>query len=293
DVKMEQGSLRCDVNLSLRTSPDAPLGTRTETKNVNSLRSVERAIRYEMQRQAALLADGTAIIQETRHWHEDTGVTTSGRVKSDAEDYRYFPEPDLVPVAPSAEWIEQLRSQLPEPPADRSKRLRQEWGISEKEMQSVINAGALDLVLATIAEGADPAASRKWWLGELARRANDEGVELESLAITAKQVADLEALVQSGRLNDKLARQVIDGVLAGEGEPAAVADSRGLQIVSDDSALLAAINEAIAADPDAAQKIRDGKVAAAGALVGAVMKATQGQADAGRVRELVLQELGQ
>jgi aspartyl-tRNA(Asn)/glutamyl-tRNA(Gln) amidotransferase subunit B len=293
DVKMEQGSLRCDVNLSLRTSPVAPLGTRTETKNVNSLRSVERAIRYEMQRQAALLTDGTAIIQETRHWHEDTGVTTSGRVKSDAEDYRYFPEPDLVPVAPSAEWIEQLRSQLPEPPAERSKRLREGWGISEKEMQSVINAGALDLVLATIAEGADPAASRKWWLGELARRANDEGVELESLAITAKQVADLEGLVQSGRLNDKLARQVIDGVLAGEGEPAAVADSRGLQIVSDDSALLEAITAAIEADPDAAQKIRDGKVAAAGALVGSVMKATKGQADAARVRELVLQELGQ
>ncbi|MEI7647399.1 MAG: Asp-tRNA(Asn)/Glu-tRNA(Gln) amidotransferase subunit GatB [Actinomycetes bacterium] len=293
DVKMEQGSLRCDVNLSLRTSPDAPLGTRTETKNVNSLRSVERAIRYEMQRQAALLTDGTAIIQETRHWHEDTGVTTRGRVKSDAEDYRYFPEPDLVPVAPSAEWIEQLRFQLPEPPAQRSKRLREEWGISEKEMQSVINAGALDLVLATIAEGADPAASRKWWLGELARRANDEGVELESLAITAQQVADLEGLVQSGRLNDKLARQVIDGVLAGEGEPAAVADSRGLQIVSDDSALLEAIKAAIEADPDAAQKIRDGKVAAAGALVGSVMKATKGQADAARVRELVLQELGQ
>ncbi|MCX6419043.1 MAG: Asp-tRNA(Asn)/Glu-tRNA(Gln) amidotransferase subunit GatB, partial [Actinobacteria bacterium] len=293
DVKMEQGSLRCDVNLSLRASADAPLGTRTETKNVNSLRSVERAIRYEMQRQAALLTAGTAIIQETRHWHEDTGVTTSGRVKSDAEDYRYFPEPDLVPVAPSAEWIEQLRAQLPEPPAERSKRLREEWGISEKEMQSVINAGALDLVLATIAEGADPAASRKWWLGELARRANDEGVELESLAITAQQVADLEGLVQSGRLNDKLARQVIDGVLAGEGEPAAVADSRGLQIVSDDSALLEAIKAAIEADPDAAQKIRDGKVAAAGALVGSVMKATKGQADAARVRELVLQELGQ
>ncbi|MTA66666.1 MAG: Asp-tRNA(Asn)/Glu-tRNA(Gln) amidotransferase subunit GatB, partial [Actinobacteria bacterium] len=293
DVRMDQGSLRCDANVSLRPIGQAEFGTRTETKNVNSLRSVERAIRYEMQRQAALLTDGTAIIQETRHWHEDTGVTTSGRVKSDAEDYRYFPEPDLVPVAPSAEWIEQLRSQLPEPPAERSKRLREEWGISEKEMQSVINAGALDLVLATIAEGADPAASRKWWLGELARRANDEGVELESLAITAQQVADLEGLVQSGRLNDKLARQVIDGVLAGEGEPAAVADSRGLQIVSDDSALLEAIKAAIEADPDAAQKIRDGKVAAAGALVGSVMKATKGQADAARVRELVLQELGQ
>jgi len=292
DVKMEQGSLRCDANVSLRRTSESPLGTRTETKNVNSLRSVERAVRYEMQRQAARLTAGDGILQETRHWHEDSGVTTAGRIKSDADDYRYFPEPDLVPVAPATDWVEELRGTLPEPPSERRKRLASQWGITDLEMQSVINAGAVDLVLATIAAGADASASRKWWMGELARRANDEGVELETLPISAVQVAKIEAMVMSGRLNDRLARQVIDGVLSGEGEPEAVADSRGLQIVSDDGPLLEAVRAAIEADPDAAQKIRDGKVAAAGALVGAVMKATRGQADAGRARELILVELG-
>jgi aspartyl-tRNA(Asn)/glutamyl-tRNA(Gln) amidotransferase subunit B len=292
DVKMEQGSLRCDANVSLRPSPEAPLGTRTETKNVNSLRSVERAVRYEMTRQAAVLAAGGSVLQETRHWHEDTGVTTAGREKSDAEDYRYFPEPDLTPVAPDAAWVEELRATLPEPPAARRKRLATDWGISEFEMQSVVNAGALDLVVATIEAGADPAASRKWWMGELARRANDAGVELDALAIAPADVARIDALVRGGRLNDKLARQVIEGVLAGEGDPDAVVAARGLEVVSDDGALLEAVRGAIEADPDAAAKVRDGKVQAAGALVGAVMKATRGQADAGRARELILAELG-
>ena len=289
---MEQGSLRCDANVSLRPSPDAPLGTRTETKNVNSLRSVERAVRYEMTRQAAILADGGRVVQETRHWHEDTGITTSGREKSDAEDYRYFPEPDLVPVAPSREWVEQLRASLPENPAVRQTRLKAEWGISDFEMASVVNAGALDLVEATIALGADQSAARKWWTGELARIANEQGVELVELAITPADVARVEALVGEGALNDKLARQVIEGVLAGEGTPDEVVAARGLAVVSDDGPLLAAIDEALAAQPDVAEKIRGGKVAAAGAIVGAVMKATRGQADAARVRELLLERLG-
>ncbi len=292
DVKMEQGSLRCDANVSLRATPESPLGTRTETKNVNSLRSVERAVRYEMTRQAAILQDGGSVTQETRHWHEDTGVTTAGREKSDAEDYRYFPEPDLTPVAPDPAWVEELRATLPEPPAERRKRLQAEWGISDHEMQSVLNAGAVDLVLATIEAGADAGAARKWWMGELARRANDEGVELDELGITPADVARVVALVQEGRLNDKLARQVIEGVLAGEGDPDAVVEARGLEVVSDDGALLEAVRAAIEADADAAAKVRDGKVQAVGALVGAVMKATRGQADAGRARELLLAELG-
>jgi aspartyl-tRNA(Asn)/glutamyl-tRNA(Gln) amidotransferase subunit B len=292
DVKMEQGSLRCDANVSLRPTPQSPLGTRTETKNVNSLRSVERAVRYEMTRQAAILQAGGSVTQETRHWHEDTGVTTAGREKSDAEDYRYFPEPDLTPVAPDPAWVEQLRATLPEPPAERRKRLQAEWGISDHEMQSVLNAGAVDLVLATIDAGADAGAARKWWMGELARRANDEGVELDELGITPADVARVVALVKEGRLNDKLARQVIEGVLAGEGDPDAVVEARGLEVVSDDGALLEAVRAAIEADPDAAAKVRDGKVQAVGALVGAVMKATRGQADAGRARELLLAELG-
>jgi aspartyl-tRNA(Asn)/glutamyl-tRNA(Gln) amidotransferase subunit B len=291
DVRMEQGSLRCDVNLSLAPQGSHTLGTRTETKNVNSLRSVERAARYEVQRHAAVLADGGAILQETRHWHEDTGVTTSGREKSDAEDYRYFPEPDLVPVAPSREWVEQLRKELPEPPHEKRARLQQEWGFSDLEMRDTVGAGALGLVEETIAAGATPQAARKWWLGELARRANESESELGALGATPGDVARVQALVDDGTLNDKLARQVLDGLLAGEGTPDEIVAARGLAIVSDDGALGTAVDHAIAANPDVADKIRDGKVAAAGALIGVVMKEMRGQADAGRVRELILEKL--
>ena len=292
DVRMDQGSLRCDANVSLRPSADAPLGTRTETKNVNSLRSIEKAIRFEMQRQAVVLAAGGTITQETRHWHEDTNLTTSGRSKSDAEDYRYFPEPDLVPIAPSRQWVEELRATLPEPPTVRRARLQEAWGINDTEMDSIINAGALDLVVATIAAGADDASARKWWLGELSRTANDQGVELSDLAISPADIVTVETLIAAGTINDKLAREVIAGVLAGEGSPDQVVAARGLGIVSDDSSLLAAIEEAIAAAPDIAEKIRSGKVQAAGAIVGAVMKSTRGQADAAKVRSLLFAHLG-
>ena len=291
DVRMEQGSMRCDVNLSLRPHGQKTLGTRTETKNVNSLRSVERAVRYEIGRQAALLADGGSITQETRHWHEDTGITTSGREKSDAEDYRYFPEPDLVPIAPPREWVEQLRSELPEPPRERRARLQQEWGFSDLEMRDTVGAGALTLVEETIAAGASPAAARKWWLSEMARRANEQGVDIAELPVTPADVARVQALVDEGKINDKLARQVFDGVLAGEGTPDEVVAARGLAVVSDEGALSEAVDRAIKANPDVADKIRDGKVAAAGALIGAVMKEMRGQADAGRVRELILAKL--
>jgi aspartyl-tRNA(Asn)/glutamyl-tRNA(Gln) amidotransferase subunit B len=289
---MDQGSLRCDANVSLRPSADAPLGTRTETKNVNSLRSIEKAIRFEMQRQAVVLAAGGTITQETRHWHEDTNLTTSGRSKSDAEDYRYFPEPDLVPIAPSRQWVEELRATLPEPPTVRRARLQEAWGINDTEMDSIINAGALDLVVATIAAGADDASARKWWLGELSRTANDQGVELSDLAISPADIVAVETLIAAGTINDKLAREVIAGVLAGEGSPDQVVAARGLGIVSDDSSLLAAIEEAIAAAPDISEKIRSGKVQAAGAIVGAVMKSTRGQADAAKVRSLLFAHLG-
>jgi aspartyl-tRNA(Asn)/glutamyl-tRNA(Gln) amidotransferase subunit B len=289
DVRMEQGSLRCDANLSLRPSPTAPLGTRSETKNVNSLRSVERAVRHEMQRHGALLRAGRRVVQETRHFHEDTGTTTSGRSKEQAEDYRYFPEPDLVPVAPSRGLVEDLRASLPELPAARRRRLQGEWGVSDFDMQSVVNAGALDLVELTVAAGASHAAARKWWMGELARHANARGVELAALPIGPADVARVDALVGGGALNDTLARQVVEGVLAGEGTPDQVVEKRGLAVVSDESALRAAVHEALAAQPDVAEKIRAGKVAAAGAIVGAVMKATRGQADAARVREIVVE----
>ncbi len=291
DVRMEEGSLRCDVNVSLAPRGSATWGTRTETKNVNSLRSVERAVRFEIERQAAVLDGGRRVIQETRHFHEETGTTTAGRSKEEAQDYRYFPEPDLVPVAPSREWVEQIRAQLPELPAARRARLQAEWGLSDQDMASLRNAGALDLVAETVAAGAPPEQARNWWLGELSRRANESGTELAALPVTPAQVARVSELVESGALNTKLARQVLDGVLAGEGSPDGIVAARGLAVVSDDQALLAAIDEAVAANPDVAEKVRSGKTAAAGVLVGAVMKATRGQADAARARELILQRL--
>jgi aspartyl-tRNA(Asn)/glutamyl-tRNA(Gln) amidotransferase subunit B len=290
DVRMEQGSLRCDVNTSLNR-PGEPWGTRTETKNVNSLRSVERAVRSEMIRQAAVLDGGGTVIQETRHFHEDTGDTTSGRSKETATDYRYFPEPDLVPVAPDPAWVERLRAELPEPPRVHRERLRQSWGLPDKEMQAIVNAGAVELIEATVAAGTTADGARKWWMGELARRANEQGVELADVGARPSDVAQLQSLVDAGKLNDKLARTVLEGVLAGEGTPDEVMTARGLGVVSDTSALGTAVDDAIAAHPDIAAKIRDGKVEAAGVLIGAVMKATRGQADAKTVRELILARL--
>jgi aspartyl-tRNA(Asn)/glutamyl-tRNA(Gln) amidotransferase subunit B len=290
-AKMERGQLRCDANVSLKPSGTATYGTRTETKNVNSLRSVQRAIVYEIRRQAAVLSEGGRVVQETRHWHEDTGETTSGRSKEQAEDYRYFPEPDLVPLAPSREWVESLRATLPELPSARRARLQAEWGYTDLEMRDVLNAGALELVEATVDAGSDPASAKKWWLGEIARVANERAADLDALGISPADVARVQALVDAGALNDRLARRVIEGVLAGEGSPDDVVAARGLAVVSDEGTLVAAVDAAIASMPDVAAKVRAGNLAAVGPLVGAVMKATRGQANATRIRELILERL--
>ncbi|WP_182049391.1 Asp-tRNA(Asn)/Glu-tRNA(Gln) amidotransferase subunit GatB [Changpingibacter yushuensis] len=289
EARMERGNVRADVNVSLRDNPHAPLGTRTETKNVNSFRGIENAVRFEIQRQAAILAAGGKVVQETRHYHEEDGTTSAGRLKSDSEDYRYFPEPDLVPVVPAREWVEGLRATLPELPVARRRRVKEEWSLSAEELRDLVNAGAIDAVEATVAAGATPAGARKWWMGDIARFAKENDVELEDAPATPQDVAELDALVQDGKLNDKLARQALEGILAGEGTAAEVVAARGLEIVSDDGALTAAVEEALAANPDVADKIRSGKVQAAGAIVGAVMKATGGKADAARVRELVME----
>lgn len=286
---MERGNVRADVNVSLREGPDAPFGTRTETKNVNSFRGIENAVRYEICRQAAILAAGGTVVQETRHYHEGDGTTSAGRVKSDAEDYRYFPEPDLVPVAPDPAWVEELRAGMPELPAAKRRRVKVEWELSDEELRDLVNADAVDLVEATVAAGASPSGARKWWMGDIARHAKEADVELRDAPVAPSDIAELDGLVRDGKLTDKLARQVLEGVLAGEGTPSEVVSARGLEVVSDDGALVAAVDEALAANPDVAEKIRGGKVQAAGAIVGAVMKATGGKANAARVREIVME----
>ena len=292
DVRMDQGSLRCDVNLSLAPAGDTELGIRTETKNVNSLRSVERAVRHEVSRQASILAGGGRIKQETRHFEEASGTTRPGRSKETAEDYRYFPEPDLVPMAPAREWVEELRAALPEMPWIVRARLQKAWGFTDLEMRDLVAADAVELVGQTVAAGAGPAEAKSWWSAYLGAKANEAGVSLTDLPITPVQLAAICALVADGTLNAKLARQVVDGVLAGEGEPGQVVIARGLAVVSDDSSLQKAVDDALAAQPAVADRIRGGNLQAVGAVIGAVMKATRGQADAARVRELVLATLG-
>lgn len=292
DVNMAQGSMRADVNLSLRPQGTTEFGTRTETKNVNTLTSVETAVRYEMQRQAAVLAAGGSIRMETRHFLENDGTTAAGRPKETSADYRYFNDPDLAPVTISAETVERIRATLPELPWVRRKRLQEEWSLTDLELRDMVNAGAIDLVEETVAAGAAPEEARRWWTSYLAQKAKEASCELSELPITAHQLAEIIDLIAQGSLTNKLARQVVDGVLAGDGTPAEVIEKKGLAVVSDDSALQTAVDEALAAQPDVADKIRNGKVQAVGAIIGAVMKATRGQADAAKVRAIVLEKCG-
>jgi aspartyl-tRNA(Asn)/glutamyl-tRNA(Gln) amidotransferase subunit B len=246
-----------------------------------------------MIRHADLLNEGKKVKQETRHFQEDTGLTRSGRSKEQAEDYRYFPEPDLIPVAPDAAWIEELRKTLPERPSIRRKRLKEEWAVPDKEMAAMINADVLDIVEATVLLGSDPTKARTWWLGEISRIANEKDVAIAQLSITPADVAEVVALIASGELTDKLARQVIEGIIGGEGNAKQVIEKRGIKVVNNDDELIAAIERACLAQPETAEKVRNGHLPAAGALIGAVMRDTKGQADAAKVRELLLGHLGQ
>jgi aspartyl-tRNA(Asn)/glutamyl-tRNA(Gln) amidotransferase subunit B len=292
DVRMEQGSLRCDVNLSLMPKGSAELGTRTETKNVNSLRSVERAVRYEVERQGARLDAGERIVQETRHFHEDSATTSPGRSKEEAQDYRYFPEPDLVPLAPPAEQVESIRAGLPEPPSVRRSRFAATNGFTPVDIDQMTNAGVIDLVAATIDAGASPTKAKGWWLGYLVGRANELDRDVTELAVGPADVVRISELEDDGSLTNKLARQVADAVVAGEGDVDAVIEAHGWKVAGEEE-LVAAIDGAIADMADTAAKVRSGNLGAVGPLVGAVMKATGGTADAKRARELILAKLGQ
>ena len=290
-ARMEQGNMRADVNVSLRNKPTDPLGTRSETKNVNSFRGIEKTIVYEIRRQAALLSDGGEVLQETRHWDEASQTTAGGRLKTDADDYRYFPDPDLVMLHITREHIERIAKDMPEMPRERRNRLQGEWKFSDLEMRDVINADALDLIEDTVKAGATASGAKKWWLGELSREANAKGVSLEELPITPADVAEVEKLIASGKLNDKLAKKTVSGVLAGEGTPDEVVKKHGYEVVQDTGALEAAVDQALADNPDIVEKLKSGNMKPMGAIIGAVMRATKGQADAKAVSGLVMKKL--
>ena len=292
DARMDQGSMRVDSNLSLRPIGQEEFGTRTETKNINSLKSVEQAVRYEMQRQAQVLTDGGFIRQETRHYQETDGSTSAGRIKETAEDYRYFNDPDLPPVIAPREWVEKIRATLPELPWIRRARIQKEWGLKDEEMRDLVNAGALDLIVDTVEAGTTPDEARAWWVAYLSQQANARGVELSALEITPVQVARVVDLIKEGKLTNKLARKAVDGVLEGEGDVDEVVKARGLEVVRDDGAIEAAVDEALAANPDIVEKYKAGNKKVVGAIVGQVMKATRGKADPAQVNQLIAKKLG-
>jgi aspartyl-tRNA(Asn)/glutamyl-tRNA(Gln) amidotransferase subunit B len=290
DVKMEQGSLRCDVNISLNR-PGEGWGTRTETKNVNSLRSVARAVRSEMVRQAGILAEGGSIKQETRHFNETDGSTRAGRSKEEATDYRYFPDPDLVPVAPDRAWIERLRAELPELPRDRRIRQRETLGLSADDLSKLTNIGAVELVADTAEAGAPVDKARDWWLGYLNQQAGAKGVEVSELGVAPRDVARAIELVAAGTLSTALARQALDGVAESDDDLDTVIAAKGLALESDDDELGAVIDQAIADNPDIVAKVAANPNAING-LKGPVMKATRGKADPKAVDRLLRERLG-
>jgi aspartyl-tRNA(Asn)/glutamyl-tRNA(Gln) amidotransferase subunit B len=291
DAKLEEGSMRCDANVSVRPRGHAVFGERVEIKNLNSIRSLGRAVTYEIERQTGLVRAGETIFRETRHWNEDAGHTSTLRRKEAVFDYRYFPDPDLVPVEPDPAWVAELEANLPDLPAVSRQRVRAMLGDDADRASTLVGSGLVEVFDAAVQAGAPAGDAAKWLTNEVLGWSNEHGVEVAALPLTGAHLASLLGLIADGSLSTKLARQVLDGVLAGEGTPEQVVEARGLAQVSDTGELERMVDDAIAAQPDAAERVRGGNVKAIGALVGAVMKASKGQANPQLVNQLLRDRL--
>ncbi|HSI80846.1 MAG TPA: Asp-tRNA(Asn)/Glu-tRNA(Gln) amidotransferase subunit GatB [Solirubrobacterales bacterium] len=297
DVNMEEGSLRCDANVSLRPVGRDELGTKTELKNMNSFRFLERGIEAEIARQAGMLDAGEAVAQDTLHFDPRAGSLTSLRSKEYAHDYRYFPEPDLVPVAPTEEMIAAARAALPELPADRRRRYESELGLSEKvATQLAFDADLAGYFERAIAPGsAEPVTVANWITGELAarlREAGDGGAGPAGSRVEPEAIAALAGMVERKEISTGAGRRVLAVLVAEGGDPATIVEREGLGGMDDSGELEAAVAAAIEADPAAAERVREGNVKAIGPLVGHVMRETKGRADGGEVTRLIRERLG-
>jgi aspartyl-tRNA(Asn)/glutamyl-tRNA(Gln) amidotransferase subunit B len=292
DVRMEEGSLRCDANISVRATGDPELGTKVEIKNLNSIRSIYLALGFERDRQVEALERGEKLIQETRHWEENRGVTTHGRSKEYAFDYRYFPEPDLAPVEPDPEWIEKLRAELPELPASRRRRFQDEFGLDLRQASLIGGTrGWADFFEQAVSLGAEPKAAANWMSGDVAALLREHGQSLEGSRVSAQHVADLVRLFTEGTISSAGAKAALQ-VAFDTGEPIGkIVEARGLRQVSDASALEGVVDEVIAENPGPAEQFRRGKEGALNALVGQVMKKTRGAANPALAGELLRQRL--
>ena len=292
DCRMEEGSLRCDANVSVRPVGQKELGTKTEIKNINSFKGVERAIEYEAMRQAELLEDGGKVVQETRTWDEKEGVTKSMRTKEEANDYRYFPEPDLVPFTVSDEYIENIRKSLPELPDARKERYMKEFGLSSEDAVFMINDKATaDYFEAAVAAGADPKAAVNWLMGEFASQLSNDGIEIDKAPVSAENLAALLKLISKGTISGKIAKKVFATMWKEGGNPDDIVKAQGLVQISDTAELSKLVDEVVGNNPKAVEDFKAGKKKAVGALVGQIMKATKGKANPRVINELLNKKL--
>lgn len=292
DCRMEEGSLRCDANVSVRPVGQKELGTKTEIKNINSFKGVERAIEYEAMRQAELLEDGGKVVQETRTWDEKEGVTKSMRTKEEANDYRYFPEPDLVPFTVSDEYIENIRKSLPELPDARKERYMKEFGLSSEDAVFMTNDKATaDYFEAAVAAGADPKACVNWLMGEFASQLSTDGIEITKAPVSAENLAALLKLISKGTISGKIAKKVFATMWKEGGNPEEIVKAQGLVQISDTAELSKLVDEVVGKNPKAVEDFKAGKKKAVGALVGQIMKATKGKANPRVINELLNKKL--
>ena len=293
DGNMQEGSFRCDANVSVRPAGAASLGTRCEIKNLNSFRFLERAIEFEVRRQIELIEDGGKVVQETRLYDAERDETRSMRSKEDAMDYRYFPDPDLLPLAISPEWIDAVRRELPELPGAMRERFVSAYGLSEVDAQSLTASKAMAAYFEAVARHtSDAKSAANWALGELSAALNESGVAIEQAPVSPTQLSQLIARIGDGTINQKIAKDVFAALWAGEGTSAdAIIDARGLKQISDVGAIEKIVDEVLAANPRSVDEYRAGKDKAFNALVGQAMKATKGKANPQQLNEVLRRRL--
>ena len=292
DAKLEEGSMRFDVNVSIRPVGHAELGTKVELKNLNSLRSLYRAVAYEAERQRRVLAEGGKLTQETRHWDEGAGRTEPMRSKEFATDYRYFPEPDLVPIEATASWVDGLRAELPELPAERRARLAEATGLPAKEVGWLVRDPEVLAYFQSVATGRDPKVAASWVMGELQRDLREFGHTMASNPVGPERLGELLDLLSAGTVSATAAKDVLAEMFSSEASPATIVERKGLAQISDSGELEAVVARVVAANPDLADKFRGGKRGVLGAMVGQVMRDTRGRANPKLVSDLLERAIG-
>lgn len=292
DCRMEEGSMRCDANISIRPVGSETLGTKTEIKNINSFSGVQKGIEYEAVRQAQILEEGGTIRQATRGWEEAKGITVLQRIKEGSSDYRYFPEPDLIPIEVSSEYIEEVRRELPELPDVRKERFKTEFGLSDYD-SSLLTAdkATADYFEAVVQDGIDAKTVSNWILGEIAKKLNEEGISIEHIPVTPTALAALLRLIQGGTISGTMAKQVLPEMWSTQKSADEVVKEKGLVQITDTNALEEIVQKIIDANPQSVADYQAGKKKAIGFLVGQIMKETKGRANPGLVNQLLQQKL--